>query len=163
MLRTLHSNGAPAPTDLGACVAQLVDAVAKGVAEVLAPHGLTHIDFALLRLFLQADEWTTTQLTQALPLAASGTSRTVTKLVKKGLLRRRRLRSDRRVVILKLTEQGARLTREIQADIQAYDANLCKGLSDEQMEALAAVASTITSNSAPGDPELPLKAEKKPE
>ena len=53
------------PTDLGTCVARLVDAVARGMAQLVAPNDLTHIDFALLRLFLGVEEWTTTQLAQA--------------------------------------------------------------------------------------------------
>ena len=96
----------PPPTGLGTCVTVLVNAVARGMAQLVAPHDLTHIDFALLRLFLGVEEWTTTQLAQALPLAPSSISRTVTKLVDKSLIQRRRLRSDRRVVILTLTEEG---------------------------------------------------------
>ena len=49
------------PADLKACVAGLVNAAAGGMEET-APHGLTHIDFALLRLRLWEEEWTTTQL-----------------------------------------------------------------------------------------------------
>ena len=53
------------PLDLGECVTVLVNAVARGMAQLVAPHDLTHIDFALLRLFLGVEEWTTTQLAQA--------------------------------------------------------------------------------------------------
>ena len=41
-------------TDLGTCVTVLVNAVARGMAQLVAPHDLTHIDFALLRLFLES-------------------------------------------------------------------------------------------------------------
>ena len=92
------TRGQTAPTDLGTCVTGLVNAVARGMAQIVSAHGLTHIDFALLRLFLGVEEWTNTQLAQALPIAPSSISRTVTKLVDKGLIQRRRLLSDRRVV-----------------------------------------------------------------
>ena len=101
------------PADLGTCVTWLVNAVARGMAQIVAGHGLTHIDFALLRLFLGVEEWTTTQLAEILPLAPSGISRSVTKLVDKGLIRRRRLLSDRRVVMLTLTDTGLALTQEL--------------------------------------------------
>ena len=54
---------------MGTCVTGLVNAIARGIAQIVASRGLTHIDFAFLRLFLGVEEWTTTQLAQALPLA----------------------------------------------------------------------------------------------
>ena len=110
---TVRNNGAPdwkLPPDLGECVAGLMNAVATGIADLVAPHDLIPMEFALLRLFLRREEWTTTQLAQALPVKLSRISRIVTKLVDRGLILRRRLRSDRRVVILTLTEEGRALT-----------------------------------------------------
>lgn len=135
-------------SDLGACVAGLVNAVARGMAQIVSAHGLTHIDFALLRLFLGVEEWTTTQLAQKLPIAVSGISRSVTKLVDMGLIQRRRLLSDRRVVILTLTEEGLKLTQDLHVRVQAFDSRLCEGVSDEDMAALAAVTSRVVRNYA---------------
>ena len=135
-------------SDLGTCVTRLVNAVARGMALIVAVHGLTHIDFAILRLFLGVEEWTTTHIAQALPLAPSTISRTVTKLVDKGLVQRRRLLSDRRVVILTLTEEGMALTRELHGRVQAFDARLCEGVSEEEMAVFASVTSSVMSNYA---------------
>ena len=137
-----------APDDLGTCVFGLVNAVARGMTEIVAPHGLTHIDFALLRLFLGVEEWTTTQLAQALPLAPSGISRTVTKLADRGLVGRRRLLSDRRVVILELTEGGMALTQDLHGRVQAYDATLCEGVGKEEMATFVAVSARVMTNYA---------------
>ena len=137
-----------APANLGACVTGLVNAVARGMAQIVAPHGLTHIDFALLRLFLGVEEWTTTQLAQTLPLAPSGISRSVTKLVEMGLVQRRRLISDRRVVILTLTEEGLSLTQDLHRRVQAFDSWLCEGVSAEEMAVFASVSSRVMANHA---------------
>ena len=51
------------------------------MALIVASHGLTRIGLALLRPFLGVDEWTTTAVAEVLPLAPSGTSRSVTELV----------------------------------------------------------------------------------
>ena len=118
------------------------------MAQLVAPNDLTHIDFALLRLFLGVEEWTTTQLAQALPLAPSSISRTVTKLVDRSLIQRRRLSSDRRVVILTLTEEGMALTQDLHRRVQAYDAKLCGGVSDEEMGVFASVTSKVMANYA---------------
>ena len=134
------------PSDLGTCVTGLVNAVARGMAEIVAGHGLTHIDFALLRLFLGVEEWTTTQLAGTLPLAPSGISRSVAKLVGKGLVRRRRLLSDRRIVILTLTPEGLKLTRDLHGRVQAYDSTLCAGVSEEDMAVFISVSSRVMDN-----------------
>lgn len=136
------------PADLGTCVSGLVNAVARGMAQIVRPHGLTHIDFALLRLFLDVEEWTITQLAQTLPLAPSGISRSVTKLVDMGLIQRHRLRTDRRVVILTLTKNGATLTQSLHKRVQVYDSRLCEGVSEEEMAVLASVASRVMANYA---------------
>ncbi len=134
------------PTDLGTCVAGLINAVARGMAQIVAPHGLTHIDFAILRLFLGVEEWTTTQLAQALPLALSGISRSAAKLVDMGLIQRRRLLSDRRIVILTLTEEGLKLTQNLHGHVQAFDSSLCEGVSEEEMAIFASVSSKVMTN-----------------
>ena len=118
------------------------------MAQIVAGHGLTHIDFALLRLFLGTEEWTATQLAGMLPLAPSGISRSVTKLVDKGLVQRRRLLSDRRVVMLTLTDEGLALTQELHQRVQAYDSTLCEGISEEEMAVFASVSSRVMANYA---------------
>ena len=85
---------------------------------------------------------------QALPLAPSSISRTVTKLVDKGLIQRRRLLSDRRVVILTLTQEGMALTQDLHRRVQAYEAELCGSVSDEEMGVFTSVTSTIMANYA---------------
>ena len=114
---------APPPLDLGECVTGLANAVARGMEEQVAPYNLIPLEFAILRAFLGREEWTTTQLAKALPVTLSRISRIVTKLVDRDLLRRRRLRSDRRVVALALTEDGKALTSELHRSVQAYDAS----------------------------------------
>ena len=143
---SVETRSQTAHTDLGTCVTVLVNAVARGMAQLVAPHDLTHIDFALLRLFLEVEEWTTTQLAQALPLAPSSISRTVTKLVDKRLIQRRRLLTDRRVVILTLTEEGVALTQDLHRRVQAYDARLSEGVSAQEMAILTSVTSKVMAN-----------------
>ena len=110
---SFETRGWTPPTDLGTCVTGLVNAVARGMARIVAAHGLTHIDFALLRLFLGAEEWTATQLAEMLPLAPSGISRSVSKLVDKGPDPEATPPQRRRVVILTLTDEGLALTQEL--------------------------------------------------
>ena len=140
--------GPAGPTNIGAYVADLVNAVLKGLVPILAPHGLAPIDFALLRLLLEAEEWTTTQLADVLPLAPSGISRSVARLAGMGLIKRRRLRSDRRVVILTLTDEGTALTQSLRKCVQSHHARLFQGVSEEEMKVFASVSSRVKANYA---------------
>ena len=91
------------------------------------------------------EEWTTTQLAKALPVTLSRVSRVVTKMVGMGVMRRRR-RSDRRIVMLGLTEEGKALTLELHRSVQAYDAMLSEGVSEEEMAVFASVLSKVMAN-----------------
>ena len=133
-------------TGLGEYVAGQVNAVARSMEELAASNGLIPLDFALLKLFLEGEEWTTTQLAEALPVNVSRVSRVVTKMVGMGLIRRRRRRSDRRVVMLALTEEGKALTLDLHRNVQAYDARLSEGVSEEDLTVFASVLSKVLAN-----------------
>ena len=59
----------------------LVKVVSGFMKRELAPHGLTKLDFTLLRLFLTGEEWSVSELAMALKVDAPSVSRTVSKLV----------------------------------------------------------------------------------
>ena len=98
----------------------LANAVSRGVDREAAAFNLTPLEFALIRLFLTDLEWTATELAQVLSVNASVMSRAVGKLVDRGVLYRRRLRKDRRVVLLKLTEGGVALGLELHERAHSY-------------------------------------------
>ena len=91
------------------------------------------------------EEWTTTQLAKALPVTLSRVSRVVTKMVGMGVMRRRR-RSDRRIVMLALTEEGKALTLELHRSVQADDSRLSEGISEEELAVFASVLSKVMVN-----------------
>ena len=135
-------------TDLCSCVAGLVNTLAKGAADLMAPHGLLPLDLALLRLFLDKDEWTVTQMAETLQVKTPRISRVVTNLVGRGLIRRRRPRNDRRVVILTLTDEGQALALELYRRVQSYETTLSQGVSEEEMATFASVTSKVMANYA---------------
>ena len=136
------------PTGLGSCAAVLVNVLVKGTAELVAPHGLIPLEFALLRLFLGSEQWTVTQLAQALPVKISRISRVAAKLVAMGLMNRRRLPVDRRVVLLTLTDVGKALTLDIQRTVHDYEAVISQGVSEAERAVFAAVTARIMGNYA---------------
>lgn len=130
-------------------VADLVNAVEKGLAEEVAPHGLALQEFNLLRACYElARECTATELGRLLPVDPARISRIVNTLVDNGLLRRRRTREDRRVVMLRLSEEGRELTSRILRDILRYDARLTQGVGADEMQVFLSVTAKIIANHA---------------
>ena len=132
--------------NLGRYVASLENAVYKGIAQEVSPYDLLPLDIHLLTICLEMGECTATQLAALLPVDASRVSRLVTGLAEKGLLRRRRLRNDRRVVMLRLSPAGEELTTEVDRRMQAYYAKLTEGISASAMRSFATAAMRITAN-----------------
>ena len=129
-------------------MAGLVNALAKVTVDLVRPHGLIPSEFALLRLFLGNEQWTATQLAQALPVRTSRISRVVAKLVDMGLMSRRRPSSDRRAVFLTLTGKGRALTLDVQRSVRSYEAVLSEGVTEEEMAVFVSVTSRVMGNYA---------------
>ena len=128
------------------CVASLVNAVDKGLSDEVSPYGLIPSEFNLLRTCAENGPCTATQLAEVLPVDASRISRMVTRLVNLGLLRRQRLRSDRRVVLLHLTDKGSDLTSSVDERVQLHVGRLLKSVSEDEMRAFMMLTEKITAN-----------------
>ena len=139
--------------DLAAHVDGLMNAVSKGIEEEVQPYGIGIVDLSLLRICMEQTEATATDMAEVLPVDASRISRIVNGLVEKGLLIRRRLRNDRRIVMLRLSDQGREMTSMLLRRIQAYNARLTKNIDGEDLKKFEAVASQIVANYAEMKPQ----------
>ena len=133
--------------DMGTCVAGLMNTVAKGHGGVGgAPTGSCPWTSPCSDSFWKGKSGPLRRLAEALPVTLSRVSRVVTKMVGMGVMRRRRRRSDRRVVMLALTEEGKALTSELHRSVQADDARLSEGVSEEELAVFASVLSKVMAN-----------------
>ncbi len=137
----------PSP-NLGLSMERLASAVNRGLAEEAADFNLTLVEFNLLSQCLEDEsgECTATQLAEMLPVDASRISRIVTKLVDKGLLLRRRLREDRRIVMLRLSDEGMSLVLELRQHMQAYMVSRTGSISAEEMRLFESVTARLLNN-----------------
>ena len=136
-----------ASNNLGAQVSALATAVIKGMEKEFSPFDLAPIEFGLLRICLeQDDEVTATYLVRHLPVDSSRISRIVTDLVDRGLIERRRLRDDRRVVMLRLTGEGRELATQMFEKMAHYYSALTEGLDEGELQAFMTTSSKIVAN-----------------
>ena len=126
----------------------LMDIVGRAITRLLAPLAVTPMECAILRLFLRKPARTSAELSSELSVPPSRISREVSKLVDKGLVRRRRLRNDRRVVRLALTREGKSLTVDLDERLLAYETKLFDGVDEQERAVFGAVASKVMANYA---------------
>ena len=147
--RRTHSHRIETPLhSVGQHADALVNAVTKGVDREEEAYDLTPTEFAAVRLFLIDLEWTATELSEMLSVDASSMSRAVSRLVDRGVLRRRRPREDRRLVFLKLTEEGVALGLELHEKAHSYEERFTHGISPEDLEVFLATIKRIVANHA---------------
>ena len=112
----------------------------------LERHGLTPLEYSLMRFCQERTECTATELAEVLPLDVSRISRLVTRLVDQELLTRRRPREDRRVIYLRLSEEGQELTSYLIQQLQVFYDRLTENISDAEMGVFLAVTLKINEN-----------------
>ena len=139
------------PTDLGTYVLGLFRAVTHSVEGDLAPYDLSLTDYAILVMCLGEQEHTATELAALLPIDASRISRMVSNLVDRGLLRRRRLQTDRRIIMLRLSDEGRELALLLRGRMRDHDARLTGDVGEEEMRVFRSVADRIHENSTSGE------------
>ncbi len=131
---------------LGYYVASLSNAVAKGVTEKLAPFDLDPLEYAVLRRCYEGYEDTVTGISRDLPVDTARVSRSVTGLTKKGLMRRRRLRTDRRTVRLSLTAEGEAIMPDVIQSVRDQFNVLVEGVTDTEYRAFISLSLKVMAN-----------------
>ena len=91
-----------------------------------------------------------TELARLVPIDSASISRNVDRLVKRGLIQRRRSRSDRRVVKLALTEEGMTVVPRIMECLQEVNSILLRGVTPEEMRGFMSMLQKVTENSEGG-------------
>lgn len=116
------------------CISMLTEAASFAMTLEMERGDLDSNEYALMELFCQRNEWTATQLVEELSLDPSHISRLVAHLVDRRLLRRRRSRTDRRVVHLALTEYGSEVIGEARDRILAYQHSLLEDVNSKELD-----------------------------
>ena len=134
------------PTALDNCTAPLAEAVSAGIENEAVRNDLDSNELMALQLFGESDEWTATQLVERLNLDPPSVSRLVARLADKRLLRRRRSRTDRRVVYLSLASKGEQILAEIMEKIHAHELMLLDGVTKTELDGFYSTAHKILDN-----------------
>ena len=144
--REPEESGQFVPDVLQRRVAALLHAVDRGLTGALAPHDLIPVELELLRFCRDRGECTATQMTGVLPTDPSRISRLVHRLVQTGLVGRRRLEDDRRVVMLSLTPEGEELVQRMDALVRGFYDALMEGVSEADLAVFLSASQRMMDN-----------------
>ena len=131
---------------LGFWVGSLASAMRKGLDAELSPFGITAAQWPILEMCDRGQANTLMQLARVIPVDPGAISRQVEKLVRKGLVRRRRQSHDRRSQRLDLTPAGRALVPELAAAVRANNAKFLAGMSRQEQQASIATIERMLRN-----------------
>jgi len=101
------------PLQLWVVLARAFDAVERHSRASIARFGLGTTEFGVLEVLYHKGELPVCEVQRRILVESSSTTYVVDKLVKRGLVRRRHSKADRREVLLALTPAGRRLIQTI--------------------------------------------------
>jgi DNA-binding MarR family transcriptional regulator len=107
---------------------------------------LTPRQFAVLLTVAQREGLSQTDLVEVTGIDRSTLADIVRRMLKKGLLQRRRTREDARAYAVKLTDEGLRVLAAARPKVEAVDARIVATLSAEQRTTLVEDLRTIVAS-----------------
>ncbi|PKB63521.1 MAG: hypothetical protein BZY80_07085 [SAR202 cluster bacterium Io17-Chloro-G2] len=123
--------------DLGYWVGSLASALRKGLDRELAALDVTSAQYAILEVCYRGEANSPSALARVIPVDTAAISRQLDKLREKGLIRRRRLTSDRRSIRVELTEEGRALVPKLLPLVHANNTRFLEGITPDEQAALS--------------------------
>lgn len=114
--------------------------------EVLATHGLSFGAFTILWVLWVWDEMETARLAEECNLAKGTLTGMLNTLEKQSLVERNRIASDRRRVLVSLTEVGAKTIADVFPRFNAFEGDMSSGLSGDEKRELARLLRIVITN-----------------
>ena len=123
----------------------LVQFLVEGLKNQFSPYGVDAVEYTVLSACMAVGPTSIRDLRELVPIDYGHMSRTTTRLEDKGLLQKIRTRDDRRVVRLRVTEEGASLMPELAGRVQEYYSLLVRDISHEWLIGCMAVMQKMIS------------------
>jgi len=106
-------------------------------------------EFLVLRMLAQTGPSRVSQIACKMQITASAVTFLTDKLADKELILRKRDEADRRVVLVSITEKGARVLEELEALRRAAAERMLEGLSDSELSGIVAILEKLAGSIAP--------------
>lgn len=131
---------------VGFLMHQVVQSMRRRIEQAMSEHELTAAQWAPVWLLKRDGPRTMQELARELDADTGATTRLVDRLVAKGLIRRTRLPSDRRVVRLSLTPAGETLAANVPEVLARLNNELLRGFDEDEWKTLKALLRRVLAN-----------------
>jgi DNA-binding MarR family transcriptional regulator len=131
---------------VGAFIGQARRTIVEAIDQKLAPLDISHAQWFVVMLLGDGTAATAAELCKLVVYDPGAMTRLLDRLEKKGVLRRVRIRGDRRSVRLELTAEGRRLyPRILQALVEVFN-RLLRGFSERDVRQLEDLLKRMVAN-----------------
>ena len=130
-------------------------AVRARIDEIVRPVGLTAAQYTALTVLERHPDMSSAQLARNSFVTAQSMADMITALEDRKLIERHRDKSDRRRLVVALTDEGRALLDRCRDDVDALEATMLSGLSAAQTKALRATLATCYTNLSKGGAAAP--------
>jgi DNA-binding MarR family transcriptional regulator len=117
--------------------------------EIVRPAGLTALQYTALTVLERHSGMSSAQLARASFVTAQSMADMITALEGRDLIERHRDRTDRRQLVVALTDNGRALLDRCRDDVAALEESMVSGLSGPQVKALRAALISCRANLSP--------------
>ena len=131
---------------LGYLAAGLTGALSKLAEEKFASYGIAPVQFAILDTCARGQMDTVMGLVRVIPMDQASISRHVAALIERGLMKRTRQESDRRVLRLALTDEGLALLSQLGKSLREANPLAALGLDEEEKRIFLKVMRKVWEN-----------------
>lgn len=131
---------------VGYLMHQAVLSMRRRIEQAMAEHDMTAAQWAPLWLLKREGPRTMQEVARELDADTGATTRLIARLVAKGLIRRARLPSDRRVVRLSLTPAGEALAAKVPAVLARLNNEYLQGFSEAEWQTLKTLLRRVLAN-----------------
>ena len=121
-------------------------AVRSRIDEIVRPVGLTAAQYTALTVLERHADMSSAQLARSSFVTAQSMADMITALEDRALIKRHRDQSDRRRLVVALTDEGRALLDRCRDEVDALEATMLTGLSVGQTKALRGVLATCYAN-----------------
>lgn len=131
---------------VGAHIGRARRTIVEAINQELAPLDISHAQWIVVLMLGDGAAGTAAELCKILIYDPGAMTRLLDRLEKKGVLRRMRIKGDRRAVRLELTPEGAKLyPRIVQALVQVFN-RLLRGFSAGEVQQLERLLGRMVAN-----------------
>ena len=118
---------------------KLTHAIVHGLEQQLSPHGIDAVEYTILGVCTASGPITVKEVRSKVPIDYTQISRTISRLEDKGLVTKRRLKNDRRIVRVQVTSRGQEIMPELMQGALEFYESLVTDIGEEELVECTAI------------------------